>query len=67
MSDEATFEDEIKEHFPTTFMHRRYKGREHLNDRLSNFLLQLETISKNKTDGTSNIGGFHSDTKLLAV
>lgn len=61
----ATFEDEVASHFPTTFMRRRHKGREELNKKLRRLLLDMEKGARNKLAGTSNVGGYHSDTHLL--
>ncbi|MFP6774768.1 MAG: putative 2OG-Fe(II) oxygenase [Alphaproteobacteria bacterium] len=67
MAENATFEDEVTHHFPTTFMRRRHNKTEDLNRRLSRFLLDLEKQGGNKRAGTSNVGGFHSDTQLLSA
>jgi uncharacterized protein (TIGR02466 family) len=66
MTENTAFEDEVVNHFPTTFMRRRHRQAEDLNKRLRKFLLDLEKHNRNKLVGTSNLGGFHSDTKLLS-
>ncbi len=67
MNETAAFEDEVVKHFPTTFMRRQHNNRGDLHDRLRGFLIALEKREKNKRVGTSNLGGFHSDTKLLSA
>lgn len=65
MSETDAFSDEIVQHFPTTFMRRRHRDTGELNKQLRRFLLDMEKSGRNKIAGTSNLGGFHSDTKLL--
>ena len=48
-------------------MRRQHNDTADLHDRLRRFLLGLEKQEKNKRVGTSNLGGFHSDTKLLST
>ena len=67
MNEKPAFEDEVVNHFPTTFMRRQHSDTADLHDRLRSFLLGLEKQEKNKRVGTSNLGGFHSDTKLLSA
>jgi uncharacterized protein (TIGR02466 family) len=66
MPENTAFEDEIVNHFPTTFMRRRHADNGDLNKRLRKLLLDIEKRERNKLVGTSNLGGFHSGTKLLA-
>jgi uncharacterized protein (TIGR02466 family) len=65
VTEAITFADEVVQHFPTTFMRRRHANCEDLNKRLHRYILDLEKTGRNKRIGTSNIGGFHSDTHLL--
>lgn len=67
MNENTAFDDEVVNHFPTTFMRRRHRQADDLNKRLRGFLLDLEKRERNKVTGTSNLGGFHSDTKLLSA
>ena len=67
MTENTAIEDEVVNHFPTTFMRRRHRQADDLNKRLRRYLLDLEKRDRNKLVGTSNLGGFHSDTKLLAA
>lgn len=67
MTANAAFEDQVSNHFPTTFMRRRHAGTDDLNKRLRNYLLELEKRESNKLAGTSNLGGYHSDTQLLSA
>jgi uncharacterized protein (TIGR02466 family) len=66
MTAKTAFKDEVANHFPTTFMRRRHQGTADLNSRLHSYLLALEKRERNKLAGTSNVGGFHGDTKLLS-
>lgn len=67
MNENAAFEDEVVSHFPTTFMRRHHNDKDDLNERLRKFLLGMEKNARNKLIGTSNVGGFHSDTNLLTA
>ena len=66
MTENTAFEDEVVNHFPTTFMRRRHADTDGLNKQLRELFLGIEKRERNKLVGTSNLGGFHSDTKLLA-
>ena len=66
MTPNIHFEDEITNHFPTTFMLRRHREVNALNSELHRYLLNLEKTERNKVTGTSNLGGYHSDTQLLS-
>lgn len=66
MTENTAFADEVSNHFPTTFMRRRHGDVGDLNKRLHDFLLELEKQEANKVVGTSNLGGFHSNTQLLS-
>ncbi len=67
MTAKTAFEDEITNHFPTTFMRRRHGASGDLNSRLHSYLLKQEKRERNKLAGTSNLGGYHSDTQLLSA
>ncbi len=67
MTANAAFEDQVSNHFPTTFMRRRHAGTDDLNKRLRYYLLELEKREKNELAGTSNLGGYHSDKQLLSA
>jgi uncharacterized protein (TIGR02466 family) len=64
---QAGFSEEMFTHFPTQLMRRRYGELPALNQPLRKLLLDMEKNARNKLVGTSNIGGYHSDTKLLNV
>lgn len=63
---QAAYSDELFTHFPTQLMRRRH-GNSPLNRELRDLLLHMERTARNKLEGTSNLGGYHSDTKLLNV
>ena len=67
MIENTAFDDEVVNHFPTSFMRRRHRQTDDLNKRLRRFLLELEKRERNKVTGTSNLDDFHSDTKLLSA
>lgn len=52
-------------HFATPMMQREYDGADDLNRALSKLLLGMEKNDRNKVSGTTNVGGYHSDTKLF--
>lgn len=52
-------------HFPTPMMQREYDGVDQLNADLRDLLLNMEANAFNKVSGTTNIGGYHTDTKLF--
>lgn len=56
---------EIEEQFSTPLMTRKYSDVEELNRALGALMLRLERDAQNVADTTSNIGGFHSDSKLM--
>lgn len=62
---QAGYEEELFTHFPTHLLRRRYSDRDEMNKGLRKLLLQMERNARNKIHDTSNIGGYHSDTKLL--
>ena len=71
MSDDKIKQPQIKNtviasHFPTVFMLREYEGGDGLNRKLEQLMLRLEKDTANIASGTSNIGGYHSDTNLFA-
>ena len=49
----------------TPMMQREYDGVEELNSSLSKLLFSMEKTDRNTFSGASNIGGYHSDTKLF--
>lgn len=66
MADAApAFTEEVFTHFPTQLMRRRFSDRRDMNQALRRLLLEMEKSARNKIEGTSNIGGYHSDTRLL--
>ena len=62
---QAGFTEEVFTHFPTQLMRRRFDDSKGINGELRRLLLDMEKNARNKLDGTSNLGGYHSDTKLL--
>jgi uncharacterized protein (TIGR02466 family) len=56
---------EIDVQFPTLLMTRVYEDVTALNTSLGALILKLERDARNVADETSNIGGFHSDSKLM--
>lgn len=65
MASAPPFQDETARHFPTLFMRRRFADAAALNRELAALLLDMEERAFNKRAGTSNVGGYHTDTKLL--
>jgi len=55
----------VASHFPTLFMLREYAHSAALDQKLERLMLRLETETANIAPATSNIGGYHSDTKLF--
>ena len=58
-------EKDLALHFATPMMQREYEGVDELNAALARLLLHMEKNERNKVSGTTNIGGYHSDTKLF--
>lgn len=56
---------EIEIQFPTLLMTRQYDNVTELNAALGTLVNKLEKEAANVADETSNIGGFHSDSKLM--
>ena len=56
---------EVEIQFPTLLMTRLYTDVTDLNTALGELISRLEREAKNIADETSNIGGFHSDSKLM--
>src|SRR5262245_65988193 len=55
----------VASHFPTLFMMREYAHSAGLNQKLERLMLRLEAEMDNVAPATSNIGGYHSDTRLF--
>ncbi len=56
---------EVEVQFPTLLMTRKYQEVDALNAALGELVTKLEKEAKNVADETTNIGGFHSDSKLM--
>lgn len=55
----------LENQFVTPFMTRKYEGVTKLNTALRKLLNQLKKETPNYVGGKSNVGGFHTGTKLL--
>lgn len=56
---------EVEVQFPTLLMTRLYDDVKELNTALGALINKLEKEARNVADETSNVGGFHSDSKLM--
>src|SRR5262245_24268308 len=52
--------------FTTLLMKRQYENAADLNKALAELMLRLEKETRNIADDTTNIGGYHSDSKLMS-
>jgi uncharacterized protein (TIGR02466 family) len=58
-------QSKIEAQFSTLLMVRQYSEVEDLNAGLGALVLRLEKDTRNVADETSNVGGYHSDSKLM--
>src|SRR5258706_5326601 len=56
----------IEAQFSTLLMNRQYEDVAELNSALAELMQRLEKETRNIADDTTNIGGFHSDNKLMS-
>jgi uncharacterized protein (TIGR02466 family) len=57
---------DVEVQFPTLLMTRIYDDVQELNTALGALISKLEKEARNVAEETSNVGGFHSDSKLMS-